>query len=155
MIDLEGLAVTVLFDRRAQEAAMRQNGFWWAGVQAGALVVSALVIWGLGQAGLTARLGAHPFWAQDVPLTGLVLAVPIMVLAVWRPRLALVLSLLCLVAGALAARFGKAAFAASYAENALAGQFWFLGWIVLCGGACAALSLALLSLRSGTGRSGF
>ena len=130
---------------------MRQNGLWRAGVQAGALLGSALVIWGLGQAGLTARLGAHPFWARDVPLTGLVLAVPIMVLAVWRPRSAFVLSLFCLVAGALAARFGKAAFVTSYAENALAGQFWFLGWIVLCGGACAALALALLSSRSGTG----
>ncbi len=115
--------------------------------QAGVLLAAALAVWAAGQAGVTVRLGAHPFWARDVPLTGLILAVPIALVGFWRPGLAAALALVCLIAGAVSARFGKAAFAASYAENALAGQFWFFGWIVLCGGAIALIAVGLARLR--------
>ena len=115
--------------------------------QAGALLAAALAVWAAGQAGVTVRLGAHPFWAREVPLMGLVLAVPIALVGFWRPGLAGSLALVCLIAGAVSARLGKAAFAASYAENALAGQFWFFGWIVLSGGAVALIAVGLARLR--------
>lgn len=122
---------------------MVQDGRW----RAGALLAAALMVWAAGQAGGTVWLGAHPFWARDVPLTGLVLAVPIALVGYWQQGLAGALALVCLIVGAVSARFGKAAFAASYAENALAGQFWFFGWIALCGGAIALIAVGLARLR--------
>ena len=112
-----------------------------------ALLAAALAVWAAGQAGVTVRLGAHPLSARDAPLTGLVLAVRIALVGFWRPDLAGVLALVCLIAGAVSAHFGKAAFAASYAENALAGQFWFFGWIAFCGGATALIAVGLARLR--------
>jgi hypothetical protein len=45
-------------------------------------------------------------------------------------------------AGAWAAHAGKVAFANSYAEDAIAGRFWYWGWI----GGLAGLTLLVTSL---------
>ncbi len=49
------------------------------------------------------------------------------------------------LAALAAATWGKAEFAASFAEDALAGRFWFFGWIGTAAGATALLA-ALTSL---------
>jgi len=82
--------------------------------------------------GLTGLLGAHPFWAVKVgyigALVGLVLAVGFWWMRVgFGLKLTLAAGLLILAAGVAA--LGKARFAASYAEDALAGKMWFFGWI--------------------------
>lgn len=82
--------------------------------------------------GLTGLLGAHPFWAVKVgyigALVGLVLAVGFWWLRVgFGLKLTLAAGLLLVTAEVTA--LGKARFAASYAEDALAGNMWFFGWI--------------------------
>ena len=62
---------------------------------------------------------------------------------------ALLIALAALTAaGAAAAYFGKAEFAASFAENALAGRFWHIGWIVTATGAAGLITAALLPAHS-------
>ncbi|WP_152618567.1 hypothetical protein [Leisingera sp. ANG-Vp] len=92
---------------------------------------------------LTAGLGAHPWWAAKViwlgALPGLALA-----LAAWRlqlPRWLAAAGFAGFAAGAYTvASAGKTRFAASYAEDLLAGQFWYFGWIAVCALAAAALA---------------
>ena len=92
--------------------------------------------------GIPKSLGAHPFW--DIKIAwigapiGLILAFITRALN-WRwPSRMLIFIVLLAIAG-LAAHQGRLQFAASYAENQLAGQFWYLGWI-----ANAAFSAALI-----------
>ena len=110
-----------------------------------ALLAAAAAV-GFATSGLATGLGAHPFWAGSVPLMGLIAALPLFVIGLrWPLAGALAAGALTLAAMA-AARFGKAAFAASYAENTLAGHFWFLGWIVLSGAATALIAMGILAL---------
>ncbi|WP_052261726.1 hypothetical protein [Leisingera sp. ANG-M1] len=92
---------------------------------------------------LTAALGAHPWWAGKVIWLG---ALPGLAVALAAGRLQLPR---WLTAGGFAAfgaaafavaSTGKARFAASYAEDLLAGQFWYFGWIAVCMLAAAALA---------------
>ena len=55
------------------------------------------------------------------------------------------LALMLLTYGA--ATWGKAAFAASYAENGFAGQIWYFGWIAAAAGATATIVSLLLRPR--------
>lgn len=98
-------------------------------------------------AGLSERLGAHPFWAVKTGGIGAAIGAGLaVVLALLRTKVALRIGLgvAVLVAGYAAARLGAARFAASYAEDALAGRMWFFGWI----GAAAGLRLMLAALGS-------
>lgn len=78
-------------------------------------------------------LGAHPFWAVKVIWIGAAIGL-LVSLALWRlPRLAgLSVAGLASIASFGAAHIGKTRFAASYAEDALAGQMWYFGWIATC-----------------------
>lgn len=106
--------------------------------------MAAMAILGLGKLGVFALLGAHPFWSDDTaPALGIIVGAVGYLLGLWRLRVGLIAMVVVLVAAILSARFGKQVFVASYAENALAGEFWFFGWVVVCG-ACVALLGTLL-----------
>ncbi|WP_424975262.1 hypothetical protein [Dinoroseobacter sp. S124A] len=107
-----------------------------------ALAVALLAL--ANQIGLPRTLGAHPFWATQVLWIGAPLGLVLALLATLRARPGIgALAGLALSGAAFwAATQGRIAFAASYAEDALAGQMWYFGWIALTAG--AALTLATL-----------
>ena len=113
-----------------------------------ALIPAALLMALAAQTGLAQWFGAHPWWSMQVIVigapAGLLLAGATALAGLAAgPRITL---FALIAAGAFAAAsWGKAEFAASYAENALAGRFWFLGWIGTAAGT-AALLAALFSL---------
>ncbi|MCV2887957.1 hypothetical protein [Ruegeria aquimaris] len=93
--------------------------------------------------GLAQRLGADPWWADKViwagiPL-GIGLAMTAWVLRIPRNMRLVGFSLLTFFAFAVA-KEGKLRFADSLAEDALAGQAWYLGWLATCALAAAAVS---------------
>ena len=100
--------------------------------------------------GIPKSLGAHPFW--DIKIAwigapiGIVLAFITRALK-WRWPTRMLIFMVLLVIAAFAAHQGRLQFAASYAENQLAGQFWFLGWV-----ACAAFTAALIAAVMTPGR---
>jgi hypothetical protein len=82
---------------------------------------------------LTTRAGAHPLWADQLFYSGAGLGTVLAVIAIqfaFVPR-TIALSFLA-VAAYLTADYGKARFAASFAEDTVAGQMWYLGWHALC-----------------------
>lgn len=95
--------------------------------------------------GLSIRLGAHPWWAQSSAWIGALIGVAL-ALALFGVRLrrvaVLVMGALMASTGAWAAHAGKVAFANSYAEDPLAGRFWYWGWI----GGLAGLTLLVATL---------
>lgn len=96
--------------------------------------------------GATEALGAHPFWAAETGAIGAACGAAAFVglrAAGVRPGAILVVGGAALIASGLAVHFGKAAFVASLAENALAGRVWFLGWVAVAAAACLALAGAL------------
>lgn len=100
---------------------------------------------GLAYSGLSVRLGAHPWWTQSSAWTGAVagLVVALGLLRLQLNRTAIVaIGAAVVSAGAWAAHAGKTAFANSYAEDALAGRFWYWGWI----GGLAGLTLVLVTI---------
>lgn len=103
--------------------------------------------------GLAVRLGAHPWWAQSSAWIGAVIGIAL-ALALFGVRLhrvaVLVIGALMVAAGAWAAHAGKVAFADSYAEDALAGRFWYWGWIGALAGVTLLVATLLLPRRSGT-----
>lgn len=97
-------------------------------------------------AGLPETLGAHPFWARQTGIVGGV-GGAMLWLVLRRAGLSaatgLAIAVLILLVSAAAAHFGKQVFAASFAENARAGRFWFFGWFGLCGAVAFILAAAL------------
>lgn len=89
---------------------------------------------------LTQTLGAHPWWSHTVVLIGLPIGVG-MAAALGFSRLSRLGRILVTAAltglGFGIATLGKARFAASYAEDAFAGQMWYFGWIATCALAAA------------------
>ena len=107
-----------------------------------ALIVALLVTDALGYFGLFAQLGAHPFWDVKTAVIGSTIGVVLglgMLWTRWPGRLA---GAILLGLAAVAAIVGKSRFVASYAEDALAGKFWFFGWI----GIAAGLSLLIFTM---------
>ena len=99
---------------------------------------------------LTQSLGAHPWWAQTVILIGLPLGLILAVLlSRWTASWRIAMVVLGTGAAFAAATLGKARFAASYAEDALAGQIWYFGWIATCALASALFATALWPRRGG------
>lgn len=94
-----------------------------AGVAA-VLVAAAL-------AGLSEALGAHPWWARQTGIVGGLGGAVLWLVGLRRagisPLAQLTAATLALLTSAAAVYFGKQAFVASYAENALAGRFWYFG----------------------------
>lgn len=93
--------------------------------------------------GLPQILGAHPWWADKVIVLGVPigigLATTAWALRISRPARLIGFSLLTLAAFGIA-HSGKLRFAASYAEDMLAGQAWYFGWIATCALAAATLA---------------
>ncbi len=108
-----------------------------------AVLLALAVPVGAASLGLAGALGAHPFWELQVALIGAPLGVVAAAVGLRVTRLppgaAPVLWGALAVAAALAAWWGKTAFVASYAEDRLAGLFWYYGWIAGCAGVGAAI----------------
>ena len=116
-------------------------------------IFSALVVIVSANAGLNQLLGAHPFWSVSVAWigvpVGLILAIAIKYLGLgWTQRV--LLFLVCLVAAYALASFGKARFAASFAEDATAGRLWYFGWIAAAAFAAALIAATFSPTRSQT-----
>ncbi|MCY1127192.1 hypothetical protein OU426_10035 [Frigidibacter sp. RF13] len=115
------------------------------------LVLAAILTAGAGILGVTEALGAHPFWSVKVTLMGAVLGAAIGVgMAGLGMRLGTTvwLSAVILLAAAAAAHWGKTRFAASYAEDMVAGRLWYFGWIATLAAVCV-LAQVLLGLAIG------
>ena len=98
--------------------------------------------------GVTSYFGAHPVaWPFQVALIGAPIGAIIAVAAGYFLRSKLVrmipFIILLLIAWGLA-HYGKTEFAASYAEDRLAGKFWYFGWIATCAMATSVLATILL-----------
>ena len=121
---------------------------WFGRREAVALAGAAIVLIAAGHLGLTRALGAHPFWALKVVWVGLAAGVVIYGLSClwsggWWAKL--VLAGIGLGASYGVASLGKARFAASFAEDFLAGRMWYFGWMAV---SCFAfVVLALLMSR--------
>ena len=93
--------------------------------------------------GGTLALGAHPWWALKVGYLGTGIGV-----LVWlgmralgaSGRVRLALTATALLVAAVATGVGKARFAASFAEDAVAGRFWLIGWIAVMAAAFAVIA---------------
>ena len=112
------------------------------------LALAALALAAAAFLGLPKSLGAHPWWSQSVVWIGLPigLAAALALRFLKAPWLLSLAGLVLLTAGAFAlASYGKAQFAASYAEDVLAGRFWYFGWIATA--AFSAATLAAVGLR--------
>lgn len=109
-----------------------------------ALIVASLL-------GVSVDLGAHPLWAVKTGVIGSAIGLVVYTalrLAGLRPTSLAIFGGLALGASGLSVVQGKALFVASFAENALAGRFWFLGWFGVAAAACLTLSaLAAFALR--------
>lgn len=93
------------------------------------------------------QLGAHPWWSQQVLMTGALggLVLGLIFDRFLKGRLIAVLALLVVAAiGFGVAKYGQTQFAASFAEDALAGQLWFFGWHATCIMTFATISSASL-----------
>lgn len=112
-----------------------------------AYVLAAGLVIAAAYYGIFRHLGAHPFWDTKVALIGapigIFLALLLRVMR-WRWSTRLFTFLVLLAIAGTAAHQGRLQFAASFAENQLAGQFWFVGWIASAAFA-AGLIAALLT----------
>lgn len=81
-------------------------------------------------------LGAHPLWSERVGFIGTGIGIAkwlvLHVAGVARRRMLLLGAALFLVFVTMI-WFGKVRFVASYAQDQLAGRFWFFGWMLLIG----------------------
>ncbi len=109
-----------------------------------AALIGIALVGAVGYFDLTKSWGAHPFWSFKVTTIGAPIGAVLFLL--FRMRFSAMVSLVSWsmvgIAAFLAAHYGKLEFAASYAENATAGKFWYFGWI----GASAAAAAAIASL---------
>jgi hypothetical protein len=92
-------------------------------------------------------LGAHPFWSAKATYIGIGVGIALSLSALLLTKrfnfsnLAVLLGLVITTAliAAITLLYGKAQFAASYAENAFAGRVWFVGFMGLIGTLFASL----------------
>jgi hypothetical protein len=116
-----------------------------------AAALAAAVVVALAYLGLTRALGAHPFWETRVAWIGAPIGVvAFFVLSAFklgRPTVISGFALITIFSISLA-YYGKTAFAASYAEDRLAGYFWYFAWIATCAGATATLAAIARKSRS-------
>ena len=91
--------------------------------------------------------GAHPWWAQKVVLIGT--PIGLVFATMFRVTMAsyilrVVITLVITIGLYMVASSAGEQFAASYAEDTIAGSFWYLGWIATS----ASLSALILSVLS-------
>ena len=90
---------------------------------------------------ITTALGAHPHWRTQLFLSGAGLGTLLALIITQFGFVPRTIGLSILVIGAyVTADYGKARFAASFAEDAVAGQMWFYGWHALAIGFIAHVS---------------
>ncbi|MBV1867156.1 MAG: hypothetical protein KUG69_04510 [Marinosulfonomonas sp.] len=95
-------------------------------------LVVAIFLIGLAANGLTKQLGAHPFWSFKVGYIGVGVGIFLYILQSfaglrWGIKAAFYVVLIWAAAGVTV--IGKGRFAASYAEDFIAGRMWYFGWI--------------------------
>lgn len=118
--------------------------------------IIAIVLIMLGKIGLSSWLGAHPFWATKVVYLGVaigaVISIPLLFLIQknwFHSKVPIILTaVFTLAVAAVTLLYGKAEFAASYAENAFAGKVWYLGFIALFAGMFLVLATSYHALRA-------
>lgn len=77
--------------------------------------------------------GAHPFWANQVLLSGVVLGTLLAVATVRIARRPAAIGFgLISTAAFFVAYYGKGRFAASFADDTFGGQLWYFGWHAFC-----------------------
>lgn len=112
-------------------------------VIAGAVALGVVVV---SLAGLPQMLGAHPWWAQQTGIIGSI-GGAVLWLVLRRAGVStsgqVMLAVSTLLVAVASAHFGKQVFAASFAENGIAGRFWYFGWIALAGSAVLVLAPAV------------
>ena len=108
-----------------------------------ALALPALALGAAWALDLPKALGAHPWWSGEVLLYGGVPGVILAMVVLWLSKRmfwpAAAFTVLTGMAWGIAT-IGQMRFAASYAEDALAGRAWFFGWIAAALFAAAALT---------------
>lgn len=117
------------------------------------IVILGLVLIGLEMAGFWIWFVAHPSWSAQGVYIGLVIGLGLMIVG-WglsklmgtRRLMLFVLSVIVAIAAVAATKLGKMGFVNSYAENQLAGKFWYFGYMSMIG-AVFAMLVALLRLR--------
>ena len=110
------------------------------------LIAAGLVI-ALAAGGVSKALGAHPFWDVQIALIGAPIGAVAATLLPARWAFAVIAALATFSSYGLA-HYGKTRFAASYAEDALAGQLWYFGWIGVAAFAALAVGLAFRTLKA-------
>lgn len=94
------------------------------------------------------KLGAHPFWADQVILWGAPIGLILGLIATRFSFRASVCGLIALTGVAyIVTNIGKSRFAASYAEDVFGGQMWFFGWHAVCIFAVATIVVAATRLN--------
>ncbi|WP_166416505.1 hypothetical protein [Cochlodiniinecator piscidefendens] len=92
-------------------------------------VTAAAIAYGVD---LPKMFGAHPWWSQKAVLIGapigIVLAAGASLLNLSHITRSIAFILLFAAAFGIA-KYGQTQFAASYAEDALAGKLWYFGWM--------------------------
>jgi len=107
--------------------------------------LAAVVVLVAAYFGATQALGAHPWWAFDVALYGVVPGLVLTVVLSKLPRAGVYWAMFDLAVSAGLVWWGKRGFVASSGDDSFAGSVWFFGWIAVC--ACAVAVLALTALR--------
>ena len=106
--------------------------------------IAAVCVLALAHLGLTNTLGAHHFWSAKVAWIGAPIGMVIALVLTRLPaRLGILLSLAGVIISGATAHYGKLQFVASYAEDRLAGQLWYFGWIATASAATALIALVL------------
>ena len=110
---------------------------------------AALALLAVGAAsyfGVTERLGAHPSWANIVPVIGGVMGAVFAIVLRFLPKVARIVLFAALLGASFAmAWLGKTRFASSFGEDLFAGQVWYFGWIAT--GCFTAAVLATILMR--------
>lgn len=115
----------------------------------GAVVGALVVVVGFALIGGSQALGAHPWWAVNVGYiggaAGTVVWLVLGMIGLGQRRTAFAAAVV-LVAAGIGTWIGKTNFAASYAEDALAGRFWYYGWIVALAAATVLIAAVLYAM---------
>ncbi len=103
-------------------------------IKLGLAILSALILAAVFYlAGGLTLAGAHPSWADQVLVSGVVIGTILAIATTRLPGQLRVIGFSVLAIGSyLVAYSGKARFVASFAEDAFAGQMWYFGWHALC-----------------------
>lgn len=111
---------------------------------------SAALISAMALAGVPEMLGAHPWWAPQTGILGGVGGAFVFLgLRMLRPSHAAVIAAvaMALLLSALSVYWGKKLFVESFADNTLAGRFWYFGWYALSGSVAVGIGSAGAWLR--------